>query len=618
VDFGNSTNNALDSGFGFANADLGVFNQYLQQSKYVEATMLYDNVEFYVQDNWKVTNRLTLDYGLRFTHQTPQYDQFNQESNFFPNQWTAANSEVLYVAGCTNGAATCSGNVRNAKNPLTGTIITAAGAANSQVLIGTPVPGVGDPLNGIKQAGHGIANTNYLQPGLVFGPRIGAAYDVTGKSTWVIRGGVGLFYERPDGNTVFSTPGNAPIATDQNLYTSTLQSIGTGLSPLPVPSLVTFQYNAAVPSTWEWQAGVQKSLPFQMVADLSYVGDHAYNQFGGTQGGSQALVNQVPLGQAYLPQYQDPTLGTSSVPAAAAYTTNLLRPFAGLSTIGQNTTAYHNTYHSLQLSVNRRFNHGFSVSANYTYGISLTGNTGLQPRYTQTAPGVLVLRSDEAAYEALNNTLDRRPNYFKMNATWSVPGITSKGAFVHVVTGDWQVSGVLTATSGTVYDLSYSYQTNGSNVNITGSPDFGGKVLLGSGVGGGCSTNQFSQFNGTAVTGPTYGSIAMESGRSTMRGCPTDNVDTSAVRKFHFWKFKESRTFEFRADIFNTMNAVMINGRQGQAQFNNPGSMTLVNSEYSAPGVIASGKSLPQNAGFGAANGAQTMRNIQLEVRIGF
>ncbi len=117
MDFGNSTNNALDSGFGFANADLGVFNQYLQQSKYVEATMLYDNVEFYVQDNWKVTNRLTLDYGMRFVHQTPQYDEFDQESNFFPTQWTAANSEVLYVAGCTNGAATCSGQPPQRKEP---------------------------------------------------------------------------------------------------------------------------------------------------------------------------------------------------------------------------------------------------------------------------------------------------------------------------------------------------------------------------------------------------------------------------------------------------------------------------------------------------------------------
>jgi hypothetical protein len=484
-------------------------------------------------------------------------------------------------------------------------------------LIGTPIPGVGNPLDGIKQAGNGIANTNYLWPGLVMGPRFGAAYDVTGKATWVIRGGFGLFYERPDGNTVFSTPGNAPITTDQNLYQSTLTSLGSGLSPQPVPSLVTFQYNAQIPSTWEWQAGLQKTLPAGMVLDVEYVGDHAYNQLGATQGGSQQLLNQVPLGQAYLPAYQNPTLAASTVPGADAYTTNLLRPFAGLGTIGQNTTAFQNSYHSLQLSVNRRFNHGFSVGANYTYGISATGNTGLIQRYVENAAGVLTLRSDEAAYEALNNTLDRRPNYLKVNSTWSVPGITGMGGFVHQLTYDWQLSPVLSVTSGTAYGLSYSYQTNGSNVNITGSPDFQGSMVLPSNLGSGCSNNQFAQFTTAGVSGPTYNSIEMESGRNYLRGCPTEDVDVSFVRKFHFWKFKESKTFQFRADVFNALNAVMINARQGQAQFNNPTSMTLVNPEYTS-GVINSGRSEPQNAGFGAASGAQTMRNIQLELRIAF
>ena len=59
--------------------------------------MIYNQLEFYLQDNWKVrANRLTLDYGLRFVHQGPQYDQFDQMSNFFPAQFTAANSQVLY------------------------------------------------------------------------------------------------------------------------------------------------------------------------------------------------------------------------------------------------------------------------------------------------------------------------------------------------------------------------------------------------------------------------------------------------------------------------------------------------------------------------------------------
>ena len=67
----------------------GVFTQYQQASDFIEGSMIYNNTEFYVQDNWKVNSRLTLDYGMRFTHQQPQYDQFQQMSNFFPEQWTA-------------------------------------------------------------------------------------------------------------------------------------------------------------------------------------------------------------------------------------------------------------------------------------------------------------------------------------------------------------------------------------------------------------------------------------------------------------------------------------------------------------------------------------------------
>ena len=88
LNFGNDTNNPLDAGFGFANAALGIFSSYGQQSKIVDGVYIYDNVEGYLQDNWKVNTRLTLDYGLRFTHQTPQYDSLLQASNFFPDRWS--------------------------------------------------------------------------------------------------------------------------------------------------------------------------------------------------------------------------------------------------------------------------------------------------------------------------------------------------------------------------------------------------------------------------------------------------------------------------------------------------------------------------------------------------
>ena len=90
----------------------------------------------------------------------------------------------------------------------------------------------------------------------------------------------------------------------------------------------------------------------------------------------------------------------------------------------------------MQLTVNRRFAHGLSFAAAYTYGISLTGNTGLLLHYVYGASGSTpTLWSGQGAYEALNNTLDRRPNFLKFNSTWEAPGVKNMGGFVHKISG---------------------------------------------------------------------------------------------------------------------------------------------------------------------------------------
>jgi hypothetical protein len=636
VNFGNDTNNALDTGFGFANAATGVFTQYLQQSKLIEGSMIYNNTEFYLQDNWKVNGRLTLDYGLRFTRQQPQYDQFLQMSNFFPNEWSLAAAPVLYVSGCNNGATVCSGNARNAVDPRTGQILTAPGAANTAAAIGTVIPNSGNLTNGVRKAGEGIADTSYVWPTLVVAPRAGVAYDLTGAQTFILRAGGGLFFDRPDGNTVFSIPGNPPISTSQDLRNGQLQTLGTGLSTVGVPALIDFQYDAKVPSSWQWQAGVQMALPWSAAVDVAYVGNHGFNRLRAFQGGANGAVdlNAVDIGAAYLPQNQDPTLGTSSVPGATAYTTNLLRAYRGFASINEQQTTFWDEYHGLQMSLNRRSRSGLAFGTNYTLGLSLKGNvgygnTGLQKRLQHAPDGTISIRSDQAAYEKLNENLALQRHVIKSYAVWDLPNAPSGfGTLGRWLLNDWQISGVLTAGSAYQplppqtnnqnngrYDLTYTYQTNGSNVNLTGSPDYAAKIVYIGDPGSGCSDNQYAQFNTAAVSGPQYGSVGMESGRFLLGGCPDHTVDLAVARNI---RLGGNRNLQFRLDVFNAFNAVIINDRQRNVIYRSPTDLTVVNSQYRPDGSLDPARLTPRNAGFGAATGAQPMRNMQLQIRLLF
>jgi hypothetical protein len=174
---------------------------------------------------------------------------------------------------------------------------------------------------------------------------------------------------------------------------------------------------------------------------------------------------------------------------------------------------------------------------------------------------------------------------------------------------------VATVVSGPAYDLGYSFQNGAGNVNITGSPDWGGRVTLLDGLGSGCSDNQYAQFNFAAMRPPTFGSVGMESGRNTMRGCLSKNVDVSVVRKV---RINEKYRVELRADVFNAANTTVINGRSTSAQFTSPTNLTLVNNQFNADGSLNQSRLQPRNAGFGAANSAQNLRNIQLQLRLQF
>ena len=206
----------------------------------------------------------------------------------------------------------------------------------------------------------------------------------------------------------------------------------------------------------------------------------------------------------------------------------------------------------------------------------------------------------------------------KANWVWDLPDIKSENSGLRAVgyiVNDWQLSGVLTAGSAAHYDLSYSYQNNGSNVNLTGSPDYGARIVYVGAPGSGCSSNQYAQFNTASVTGPGYNSTGLESGRYLLAGCPDHTVDLAIARNI---RLGGGRQVQLRLDMFNAFNVAILTGRQSQIQYVDPTGLSIRNSETLADGSVDPTRLTPKTAGFGAATGAQTMRNLQLTARFSF
>ena len=618
IDFGNDTNNPIDSGFGYANAALGIFSSYAQQSKMLEGNYLYNNIEGYAQDNWKVSRSLTLDYGLRFTRQQPQYDGFGQASNFFADKWNLAQAPLLYGAGCPNNVNPCTSANRQALDPRTGQLL----GANTATFIGAIVPNTGNALNGIIKNGDGIAKENYVWPSVVLGPRFGVAYDLRGDQKMVVRGALGLFYDRPEGNSIYNEISNPPYSTASTVRYGQLQSLSSSAAVQTAPTLFIFQYNAKVPSSLQWNVGTQLALPWSAVLDLSYVAQRGINLLrsqASTPTGTNAQdINAVDFGAAYLPQNQDPTLAASTVPGATAVTTDLLRPYRGLGAINIQWPRNHDLYHSFQASLNRRFRNGLQFGVNYTLGLSYTGTTITPLRLQHAADGSFSIRADQADQDQLLNNMGLQKHTVKASFVWDMPDLAQTGGLktaVALLANDWQLSGILTAGSPVPYDMSYAYQTGGDNVNLTGSPSYGARVKIVGDPGSGCSGNQYQQFNPAAFAGPTYGSVGLESGRFYMPGCPDHTVDMALARNF---RIMGGRNIQLRADVFNVFNAVVYNARVTQLQLTNPVDQVVRNSQFNADGTLNTARLQPRNAGFGAATGAQTMRSVQFQLRFQF
>jgi outer membrane receptor protein involved in Fe transport len=580
IDFTDNSSNPFDTGYSYANAATGVFNSFTQANKDLIPDWHYKNYEWYLQDNWKATSRLTLDYGVRFYYMTPQWDTSLQASNFLPDQYNQGSAATLYRPAIVNG-------VKVGIDPNTGQTVDAR-------FIGRLTPG-SDRFNGAFQAGQGISDT--LQSGNAFrvSPRFGFTYDLTGQGRTIVRGGGGIFFDRPQGNQVFDLGGNAPGTLQSRLDYGTLQNLtAAGGDPDPTVGLSPSGYDFDPPKITAWNVGLQHKLMSKLIFDIAYVGSSSKKLL------RQSQINAVPLGATFLPQNQDPTR-SSSTPGGAALPNDFLRPFPGYGNIRMWDYTGWGNYHALQTSLNRRFDNGFMFTVFYVWSKTLTSNS------TDFAAGLPssdrnLIKQYDYSYADYD-----RPHNFVVNFVYQTP--KKADGVLGVLVNEWQLSGVYRFSSGRPYTVGYSIPGIG-NANLTGNDgNPGARIVVTCDPGKGSSSDPYVQLNTACFAPPQTGSVGLESARFFVHAPATNNLDLSLSKRITLHKEVK---IEVRVDAFNALNHTQFTGVNSTANFASLTDPTITNLPYDSSG------NLIRNNGFGTINGVASPRTIQLVTRLTF
>jgi len=504
--FGSSGNNPNDSGNGYANMLLGVITTYTEATVRVDKDVRHWTNEAYLQDSWRVTSRITMDYGVRFSHIGSFYETNHSTAAFYPELFDPTKAASLYTPYCTTlvlGNVTCASANQKTYDPryAPGAALPAGGTNTYPFqLANTVIPGSGNFLDGMLRGGKG-ANPNgvydpskdrgtyFSYPELTAAPRFGFAWDVRGDGRSAIRASTGMFFATApeQGGNQSTFVGTAPISFNQvanNITMDQLASFSTGGSSLtftnnPIGSAIATvagkHYN--VPISYNANVTYQRDIGFSTVVEGAYVGNWI------TKSVRTKNLEYWPLYFYADPahQFNNTTLNTNYFKQLS--TTG--NSFPGMGSITDTfNEVYSLDYNSFQLSVQRRLSKGLQLGLAYTLARAV-GDTGWDPYTVDPSLTLNTVGGVRQGGEALHHDLywsatgtDRRHN-LTFNYSYQIPNFMKSTPVVRNILADWQFSGVTKWLTGTAIDPSCG--SNGSGVvNSTPSytPGLGARCTL--------------------------------------------------------------------------------------------------------------------------------------------
>ena len=473
----------------------------------------------YAQDNYQITQRLTLNLGLRYERQGQLGEYLGRAATFNPA-------------------------IANPNPPATGTLQGFIVASNFS---GGAIP------PGVTRASTNTAIDNDGQNGVE--PRIGFAWQVPGTNRVVLRGGYGIFYTRTTGEPFlqllaappwgvirqFLVPGgvNAAFPASPPFPTFTPYSPTTALTPTafsvhfrpPILQRYSLNLQTAIANNWMFEVGYQGSRGTKLLQTRSFnqalsaspanpIRKQTTNDFGN-------IAQRVPL------QGFDPAFSTFIESAGSSW------------------------YNALGASLSKRFNHGLQFLASYTFVSALETNPG----YTTGSFAGGTLIGDQNSPRA-NYGFDDfvRPQRLVISYVYQLPGFKSSSWKAKLLDG-WSVAGVTTFQNGQRLTIVQNNLLNAFGIGSTN----GDRAQLAPGctnsslVTHGAVTSKLNDyFNASCFTAPPIiGSDGLatgfgNAGNGIVSGPDQRNFDISLIKRTPLGG--ENRALEFRAEFFNAFN----------------------------------------------------------------